>query len=61
MKDWTRDRYHGVKDNLSQPVEKEEAVRFTRILQGAIEETANDPARPRWKESSFFRRFASAP
>lgn len=58
MKDWTRDRYHGVKDNLSQPVEKEEAVKFVRILQAAIEETADQPARPQWKPTSFFERFA---
>ena len=58
MKNWTRNRYHGVKDDLLQPVEQEEAVRFSRILQAAIEDTANQPARPRWKESSFFKRFA---
>ncbi len=58
MKDWTRDRYHGVKDDLAQPVEKEEAVKFIRILRAAIEDTANAAARPAWKESSFFKRFA---
>ncbi|MBY0508329.1 MAG: M28 family peptidase [Bryobacteraceae bacterium] len=61
MKNWTRNRYHGEKDDLAQPVEKEEAVRFNRILQAAIEDTANQPARPRWKDSSFFKRFAPAP
>jgi hypothetical protein len=59
MKDWTRDRYHGKKDDLLQPVEKEEAVKFIRILQAAIVDTANQPARPRWKDTSFFRRFAN--
>ena len=58
MKEWTRDRYHGRKDDLAQPAEPEEALRFTRILEAAIEDTANQPARPRWKESSFFKRFA---
>lgn len=58
MKDWTRDRYHGVKDDLAQPVEKEEAVKFIGILRAAIEDTANDPARPAWKDTSFFKRFA---
>jgi Zn-dependent M28 family amino/carboxypeptidase len=59
MKDWTHDRYHGTQDDLLQPVEKEAAVKFTRILQAAIQDTANQPARPRWKDTSFFKRFAN--
>ena len=58
MKDWTRDRYHGAKDDLTQPVDKEAAVKFIGILQSAIEDTANQADRPRWKDSSFFKRFA---
>lgn len=57
MKEWTRDRYHGRLDDLSQPVEKEAAVQFVRILQAAIIDTANHPQRPEWKANSFFRRF----
>lgn len=58
MKDWTRDRYHGMKDDLTQPVDQEAAVKFIGILQSAIEDTANQADRPRWKDSSFFKRFA---
>ena len=58
MKDWTRDRYHGMKDDLAQPVDQEAAVKFIGILQSAIEDTANQKDRPRWKDSSFFKRFA---
>jgi hypothetical protein len=36
----------------------ESAAKFDRIIFGLIQRVADDPARPYWKEDSFFRRFA---
>jgi Zn-dependent M28 family amino/carboxypeptidase len=58
MKDWLRERYHAPSDDLSQPVDKAAAARFNRYIQAVIERVANRDERPRWKETSFFRRFA---
>jgi Zn-dependent M28 family amino/carboxypeptidase len=57
-KDWVRDLYHKPSDDLSQPVDKEAAALFDRILMNLLERVADDPARPEWKPGSFFRRFA---
>jgi Zn-dependent M28 family amino/carboxypeptidase len=59
-KNWVRDRYHKPSDDLSQPVDTEAAARFNRIMLRLIERVADDPARPAWREDSFFRRFAVA-
>jgi Zn-dependent M28 family amino/carboxypeptidase len=58
MKDWLRERYHAPSDDLTQPVDKEGAARFNRILVDLLAEIANAPDRPRWKDGSFFKRFA---
>lgn len=58
FKGWLRERYHSVSDDLQQPVDKEAAARFNRLMTGIVTAVANDPERPRWKEASFFRRFA---
>jgi Zn-dependent M28 family amino/carboxypeptidase len=55
---WVRDRYHKAGDNLDQPVEKESAAKFDRILMNLLERVADDPARPQWNADSFFKRFA---
>lgn len=57
-KDWVRDRYHKPSDDLGQPVDKEAAARFDRVIAGLLERVANDPARPQWHADSFFQRFA---
>lgn len=56
--EWLRTRYHAVSDDLSQPVNKEAAARFTEYLAALVKKTANDPDKPVWKQTSFFRRFA---
>ena len=56
--EWLRTRYHAVSDDLSQPVNKEAAARFTEYLAALVKKTANDKDRPEWKKTSFFRRFA---
>ncbi len=59
-KNWVRDRYHKPSDDLTQPIDTEAAARFNRIMLRLLERVADDPARPAWREDSFFRRFATA-
>ncbi|HEV2444585.1 MAG TPA: M20/M25/M40 family metallo-hydrolase, partial [Candidatus Sulfopaludibacter sp.] len=56
-KDWVRDVYHKPSDDLQQPIDKEAAAKFDRIIANLLERVANDPARPQWHADSFFRRF----
>jgi hypothetical protein len=56
-KDWLRDRYHAPSDDLNQPVDKEGAALFNRILLDTGVRVANAPEHPRWLPSSFFKRF----
>ena len=57
-KTWRAERYHALADDLSQPVEKAEAVKFDAFLGQLITDVANAPATPRWKDDSLFKRFA---
>lgn len=56
--EWLKTRYHAVSDDLSQPVNKEAAAKFTEYLTALVKKTANEKSRPAWKKESFFRRFA---
>lgn len=55
---WYRERYHGVRDDLSQPVDAAAAARFNDVLAKLAVRVANAPQPPAWNEKSFFRRFA---
>ncbi|WP_031500774.1 M28 family metallopeptidase [Bryobacter aggregatus] len=55
---WLRDRYHSPADDLTQPVEKEAAAQYNRVLSSIITAAANAPETPKWKDASFFQRFA---
>jgi hypothetical protein len=55
--DWVKERYHKPSDDLKQPVDKAAAAQFDRIIAALLQKVADDPARPRWKDDSFFRRF----
>lgn len=57
-KAWRSERYHGLADDLTQPVERAEAVKFNGYMAALITAIADAPARPSWNEASFFRRFA---
>jgi hypothetical protein len=57
---WYREHYHAPSDDLSQPVSKEGAAKFVRMLADLTRAVTDAPERPRWNESSFFRRFAKA-
>ena len=43
---------------LNQPVDLAAAADFNHLILLLTEEIANQAQRPKWKESSFFRRFA---
>jgi Zn-dependent M28 family amino/carboxypeptidase len=55
---WRSTRYHAPSDDLGQPVFREDAVRLHDFVRELALRVANAPERPRWKEPSFFRRFA---
>jgi len=57
-KDWLRERYHAPSDDLNQPVNKEAAARFNRVMLELGMRVADERERPHWNPDSFFRRFA---
>jgi Zn-dependent M28 family amino/carboxypeptidase len=58
VKKWRTERYHSVRDDLSQPLDKQAAVDFNRLYVKVVEAVANRPTRPAWNRDSFFKRFA---
>jgi Zn-dependent M28 family amino/carboxypeptidase len=58
QKQWLTERYHAPSDDVAQPVDKQAAGRFDALMAKVLERIANRDARPRWKNSSFFKRFA---
>jgi len=59
FKDWLTNRYHAPSDDLDQPKDLSAAALYEEIVRRLLIETANAPARPRWKPDSFFRRYAA--
>jgi glyoxylase-like metal-dependent hydrolase (beta-lactamase superfamily II) len=55
---WLKERYHAPSDDLAQPIEKAAAAAFDGLMARLLERVANRDERPRWKGSSFFKRFA---
>jgi Zn-dependent M28 family amino/carboxypeptidase len=55
---WTAERYHAPSDDLNQPVDRNSADVFVDVVRQLAMRIANRPDRPRWNDSSFFRRFA---
>ncbi len=58
FKDWYKERYHGPADDVNQPVDLAGAAQFDAILGKLLLRVADAEQRPKWKEDSFFRRFA---
>jgi Zn-dependent M28 family amino/carboxypeptidase len=58
LSDWIHTRYHSPSDDVNQPVDKEAAVEFDRLMAALTRKVANQAERPQWKPTSFFRRFA---
>ncbi len=55
---WLKERYHAPSDDVAQPVNKSAAGKFDELVARLLERVANRDTRPRWKDSSFFKRFA---
>jgi Zn-dependent M28 family amino/carboxypeptidase len=55
---WLAKRYHAPSDDLNQPIDKKAAGEFDVVVAKLLERVANRDGRPRWKDSSFFKRFA---
>ena len=58
QKDWLTNRYHAPSDDVNQPVDLAAAAKFNQLILTLAERVAGEPARPDWKPTSFFRRFA---
>jgi Zn-dependent M28 family amino/carboxypeptidase len=58
---WTRERYHQPADDLAQPMEPAAPAALIGYVTRLTERVANAPARPAWKDESFFKRYAAAP
>jgi Zn-dependent M28 family amino/carboxypeptidase len=54
---WTAERYHQPSDDLQQPIDLGAAITFTQFVGALTSDIANHAARPRWKPTSFFKRF----
>jgi len=57
-KDWLTNRYHAPSDDVNQPVDLAAAAKFNQLMLALAERVADEEARPEWKPTSFFRRFA---
>jgi Zn-dependent M28 family amino/carboxypeptidase len=57
-KKWLTERYHAPSDDIAQPVDKQAAGAFDALVAKLLERVANRDDRPRWKDNSFFKRFA---
>ena len=55
---WIAERYHAPSDDLNQPVDRTAADAFIDVVRRLAIRVANRPDRPRWNDTSFFRRFA---
>jgi hypothetical protein len=55
---WIAERYHAPSDDLNQPVDRTSADAFIDVVRRLALRVANRLDRPRWNDTSFFRRFA---
>jgi hypothetical protein len=55
---WTAERYHAPSDDLSQPIDRSAAAKYVEIVRDLSVRIANRTGRPKWNDSSFFKRFA---
>jgi len=56
---WTAERYHAPSDDLNQPIDRSAAAKYVDVVKDLAVLIANRTDRPRWNDSSFFKRFAS--
>jgi len=56
---WLSERYHAPSDDVNQPLDKQSAGAFDILVAKLLTRVANRDSRPRWKDTSFFKRFAA--
>lgn len=56
FQNWLKERYHALSDDLSQPLDREAAAEFNRVMADIAVGIANEQTRPSWKPESIFRR-----
>jgi Zn-dependent M28 family amino/carboxypeptidase len=56
---WTAERYHAPSDDLKQPIDLSAAEKYVDVVRNVAVRIANRADRPKWNESSFFKRFAT--
>jgi Zn-dependent M28 family amino/carboxypeptidase len=54
---WLAQRYHSTDDDLTQPVDLVAAAQFNDFFADLAKAVADNPARPHYLDSSFFKRF----
>ena len=52
------ERYHAPSDDVNQPVNQQAAIGFVNVVHRLAVRIANRNSRPKWNDTSFFRRFA---
>lgn len=52
---WRKERYHGVDDETTQPVDLQAAADFNRLYAQLVRQVADRPTRPAWYPTSQFR------
>jgi hypothetical protein len=55
---WTAERYHAPSDDLNQPIDHAAANKYVEVVGNLVVRIANRLDRPKWNDSSFFKRFA---
>ncbi len=55
---WRANIYHSPQDQLDQPVMKAEGVKMMDYVTALVRHIADNPVRPSWNATSYFKRFA---
>ena len=55
---WTAERYHAPSDDLQQPIDRSAAGKYVEVVRDLSVRIANRADRPKWNDTSFFKRFA---
>jgi Zn-dependent M28 family amino/carboxypeptidase len=58
--EWTAERYHAPSDDLNQPIDRSAAAKYVEVIHNLGLRVANRTDKPKWNDSSFFRRFVNS-
>jgi Zn-dependent M28 family amino/carboxypeptidase len=61
LRAWIKTRYHQPSDDLAQPYDTEAPATLIRYVAALTRRVADAPERPKWNDSSFFKRYAVSP